>query len=709
MVDQDDKKVRLDVEGMTCANCAAGITRHLSNKGFSDVSTNFATGEVVFGAAKQEQINVAIKEINSLGYHVLDKKEPKKGLSMLEIKFYVSLLFTLPLLAHMVFSAPFLHDPFVQLFLSTPVFIIGFLHFGKSALGSIRSGLANMDVLIVIGSSSAYLYSIIQLLSGHAHEGIFFETSAAIVTFVLLGNLIEHISVKRTTSAIEDLTRLQPDQANIVVKHGDHEHIETIPASSVRLDDIVQVNTGDRLPVDGIVVYGNGSVDESMLSGEPVPVPRESGDAVRSGTIVTNGSFRVKTTGTGSNTTLARIIEMVKSAQEKKPQIQKIGDKVSSIFVPVVLGIAAITFIAWLAIDGDLKKSLMNSIAVLVISCPCAMGLATPTAVMVGLGRAAKKGILIKGGNTIQELAEVKTIVFDKTGTITSGKFQISGMNTLPGFDSSRTNDIIYSLEKHSSHPIAQSLREHLESRSAYLELNNIIEKKGFGIEATDPDGKVLRFGSYRYVRDIVSSDDHSLYLVIDNQLAATIDIIDTIRDGAAQMISELNKAGIETILLSGDKARNCEKVAKETGIKKVYSEKLPEEKLKIIEELSAKNLTAMVGDGINDAPALSRAQVGISLSDASDIAMNASQLIMLRNGNELLNISEALLISRKTLKTIRQNLFWAFIYNVVAIPVAAFGFLNVYGPLIGALSMAFSDVVVIGNSLRLRSSKLDS
>lgn len=691
---------------MTCANCAAGITRHLSKKGFKDVSTNFATGEVVFDASRHEQVSQAINEINSLGYHVIDKKRPGTGLNTLKLKFFISLALTLPLLGHMVTDLSFLHDPYVQLALSLPVFIIGFIHFGKSAYGSIKSGIANMDVLILIGSTSAFVYSVIQLVSG-SHEGMFFETAASIVTFVLLGNLIEHLSVKRTTTAIEDLTKLQPENARLIVFREGRESIETVPIETIRKEDLIQVNTGDRLPVDGEVVSGTGSIDESMLSGEPIPVPKETGDTVKSGTIVTSGSFRVRTTGAGNNTVLARIIDMVKRAQDQKPAIQKLGDKVSAIFVPVVLSIAILTFIVWLILSGDAMRSTMNAIAVLVISCPCAMGLATPTAVMVGLGRAAKKGILIKGGNTIEQLAEIKTIVFDKTGTLTTGKFKIGDLVTFNGFEKQKAATLIFTLEKHSSHPIAQSLREHFQSEAGTAEVTDVVEKKGFGIEGKTANGDTVRFGSYRYVHTYLREDTHSLYLLINDKPVAAVDIVDTIREGAAEMIGYLKSQGIRTVLLSGDKKRNCEKVAAATGIETIYSEKLPEEKLAIIEELSEHGHTAMVGDGINDAPALSKAQVGISLSDASDIAMNASQLIMLKNGNELINVSNAILMGRKTLKTIRQNLFWAFIYNVVAIPVAAFGLLNVYGPIIGALSMAFSDVVVIGNSLRLRTVKL--
>lgn len=703
----ESKKTTLNVEGMTCSNCAAGITRHLSHKGFKGVNTNFATGEVAFQVVEETQVKVAIEEINSLGYKVIDKAaKPGKGISSIEIKFYISLLFTVPLLAHMVIDHHWLHNKYVQLVLCTPVFLIGLVHFGRSAWGSIKAGSANMDVLVMTGSASAYIYSCIQLFN--VREGqVFFETCASIICFVLLGNLIEHISIRKTTSAIEDLTRLQPETANILEAHDGHEHIKSVPVESIRVNDIVIVNTGDRFPVDGVIVSGNGSVNEAMISGEPVPVPKEMNDPVSTGTILIAGNLRVRTSAAGENTALARIIEMVKRAQDQKPGIQKLGDRVSSIFVPVVLSIALVTFITWFIIDGDVRKALMNSIAVLVISCPCAMGLATPTAVMVGIGRAAKKGILIKGGNTIEELASIDHIVFDKTGTLTSGEFVIRNINFTDEPKKDFLRNILYSLEQRSSHPIAESLRQHLKSVSKTIDLQNVQEKKGFGITGEDSEGNKFSLGSHRFVSDIVKGDDHSLYLVMNGQLAATIDIEDSLRPGAANAIAQLNNANVTTVMVSGDRKKNCERVARETGIKEVYSEKLPEEKLQIIEDLAKKGQIAMAGDGINDAPALSRAQVGISLSDASDIAMNASQVILLRNGEELRNIPEAVLISRKTLQVIKQNLFWAFFYNVIAIPVAAFGFLDIYGPLIGALSMAFSDVVVIGNSLRLRSVKL--
>jgi Cu+-exporting ATPase len=705
-------KITLNVEGMDCSSCALGITKSLTKLGLKDVNVNFATGEAVFKEDKAIELTSVVNNIEGLGYKVIDSKKEeagKRAWTKVEKLFYFSLLFTVPLFLHMFLPFHFLHNPLVQLGLSIPVVVVGMYHFGKSALGSLRSGVPNMDVLITIGAGSAFVYSLAGTIlyygSPDVSNFLFYETAATIITLVLLGNVIEHRSVKQTTTAIKELSALQEGKAKLVVIKDGKEEIEETNIESIIKYDVVVVNTGDRIPVDGEIVTGNASVDESMLTGESIPAEKTIGDAVTGGTILINGNIRVRAKKVGKDTVLAHIIELVKNAQNTKPSIQKLGDKVSAVFVPAVVGIAVLTFvISYFAAGLTLQSSLMHSIAVLVISCPCAMGLATPTAVMAGLGRAAKRGILIKGGQTLEEFAQVEKVVFDKTGTLTTGKFSIRKIVSYNGTEEQKIIDLLYSLEKNSSHPIAKSLIENLKSKAGNVAVSDVKEEKGLGISATDKDGTVIKAGSFRIAENQAENKAHNIYLTINGTLAGAVDLEDEIQPYAKEAIALLNGAGIETIMLSGDKKERCEELAAKLGIKKVYSEQSPAQKLEIVEQLSQTSKIAMVGDGINDAPALAKAQVGVSLSNATQVAVQSADIILLGSAG-MKQLYESLLISKHTLKTIKQNLFWAFFYNVIAIPIAAFGFLN---PMVGALSMAFSDVIVIGNSIRLKTKKLD-
>ncbi len=711
-----DEKVLLHVEGMDCANCAVTITKTLSKEGLKEVKVDFLSGEVTFDKKDNKEINSAVSTIQRLGYKVKNPnigEEPVVeksiiGESNTKQKFFISLVFTLPLFFHMFLPFSFLHNPVVQLLLCLPVMYIGFTHFGKSAYYSIRAGVPNMDVLIFIGSTSAFIYSIFGLISFYGTETVntylFFETAATIITLVLLGNLIEQRSVKQTTTAIKQLGMLQPPFAKKIIIKGLEEEIVKCEAKELQKGDLILINTGDSIPTDGKIQSGKGTFNESMLTGESQPVYKTVGDPVTGGTILEDGNIRFIVEKTGNETLLARIIELVKAAQHSKPEIQKLGDKISAIFVPVVLLISVCTFVFYYFFtDVLLSRALMNSIAVLVISCPCAMGLATPTAVMVGLGRAAKNGILIKGGTTIESMSGIKTVVFDKTGTLTTGNFKIKKINCIEG-DENTIRQVLYSLEKNSSHPIARSVQTELKSySSSAFEWKQIQEDKGIGINGTDSNGNLYSAGSFQMVKHFHPDAEHEIYLLKNNKLIATIDMEDEVKKGVKEVVEELQKSGMRVVLLSGDRKKNCENVASQTGISEIYSEKLPEEKLAILDRLMKENPTAMVGDGINDSPALAKATVGISISDASDTAIQSSQVILLA-GNNLDNLTKAIALSRMTFQTIKQNLFWAFFYNVIAIPIAAAGFLN---PMIGALSMAFSDVFVIGNSLRLRKRKI--
>jgi Cu+-exporting ATPase len=700
------KIITLNIEGMTCANCALGIKKQLEKKGMEEVSVNFSTGEASYVNTPKLNLEEVKSSIHSLGFKVVDEVVEYEGLSLIEKKFYFSLIFTIPLFLHMFFAHDFiLNNVWVQLSLCIPVFLIGLFHFGKSAWGSLKTGVPNMDVLIVIGITSAFGYSLygtmVYLGLPEAHNFLFYETAATITTLVLLGNVLEHRSVKQTTTAIKELNQLQKTEAKRILPNGD---VELVDYNDIKEGDTLQFNTGDKIAVDGEIISGEAIINEAMISGESTPVNKTLNNKVIGGTIVEDGSIKMKAEKVGNETVLSKIIELVKNAQQDQPEIQKLGDKVSGVFVPVVVGIASLTFIiTYFVLDYALQQSMMQSIAVLVISCPCAMGLATPTAVMVGIGRAAKKGILIKGGSTLEQFAVAKNIVFDKTGTLTTGQFIIKKTKLYALIPEQELKDILFSLEQHSSHPIAKSIVKYLSVAATPFELVDVKEIKGRGLEAKDLEGNHYQLGSYRLVDNLTEYESHSIYIFKNKELIAGVDIEDELKENVAETITLLNKQGLNTIMLSGDRDEKCKELATATGIKTVYSQQLPEEKLQVIEKLQAVSPAVMVGDGINDAPALAKASVGVSLSNATQIAVQTAQIVLL-NDKDLSQVYEAYLISKHTLKTIKQNLFWAFAYNVIAIPIAAFGFLN---PMVAALTMAFSDVIVIGNSIRLKSKKL--
>lgn len=708
-----NNKATLKVEGMTCSNCAQNITRSLQKKGLKNIQVNFEEAAVTYeeldGLAQSE----IIKEITSLGYKasVSNPQSVKQtGFTVLEKRLAVSALFTLPLLLHMWINWHLLHQPIVQLLLCLPVMIIGLQHFGKSAWGSLKHKMPNMDVLITVGSSAAFIYSLLAMILYYGDEKVnnylFFETAATIITLVLLGNLIEQRSLKRTTTALVALTRLQPPTAKRIIDAlTDQERVEEIPAQKLKLHDLVLINTGDRIPADGRIYWGAASLDESSMTGEGLPVEKKENDTVLAGTILIQGSIKIIADKTGNETVLNQIIEQVKQATLHQPNIQRIGDRVSAWFVPVVILISITTFLlSWFYGGITLQQSLLSSIAVLVISCPCAMGLATPTAVAVGIGRAARLGLLIKGGDTLEKFANIKTLVFDKTGTLTTGKFSITNTNFLHP-DKEFTHYLIAQLEQHSSHPIGKALVDQMKIQynSQKIIFKSIEEEKGFGVKAIDSDGNTYSIGSFNTARHLSTDDTHQVYVVRNEELLATIDLSDTLRDDAKATLDYFRSQHVNLVLLSGDSERNCLQVANDLNISDVYAGKLPHEKTAIIEILKKEGIIAMAGDGINDAPSLTLADVGISFRAATQIAIQSADIVLM-NEQDLYSICNAHQLAKATLKTIKQNLFWSLIYNVVAIPVAAFGLLS---PMIGSLSMAFSDVVVIGNSLRLRIAKL--
>ena len=693
----------LHIKGMTCANCATGIQKHLNSKGLHKSTVSFANAEASIYHSEKWNVQAIIQELESIGFKASTNSIQQND-DRIEKLFAICLLFTIPLFAHMFLAHDhFLQNPILQIILCLPVYSIGLMHFGKSAINSLKVGVPNMDVLITMGTTASFAYSLTGTFlhwgTDEVHQFLFFETTATIITLVLLGSVLEHRSIKQTTSAIQELSTMQELLATREIAKG---KMEQIPFKQIKKEDILIVNSGDKIPTDGVITQGTGILDESMLTGESKAVRKVQKDRVTGGTILVDGNLKIKAIQVGEETVLSQIIEMVKKAQNNKPKIQQLGDKISAVFVPVVLTIAALTFfISHFVLNISITDAIMRAVAVLVISCPCAMGLATPTAVMVGLGRAAKSGILVKGGNTLESFAQVKHIFFDKTGTLTTGNFKIQKINC-DTENLKEVKELLYHLEQHSSHPIAKSIVKELEGKTDSIHINEIQEHKGKGIEGKWNKHHYF-LGSYAIAQELTEDSYHSLYLLKNNQLFATIDIEDEVKPNAQQIIQSIKLAELNPIMLSGDKKEKCIALAKNLHIETVYSEQLPYQKLQRIADFKERGTTAMVGDGINDAPALAQADVGISLSSGTQIAIQSAQIVLL-NGNDLGKISEALNISKHTLLTIKQNLFWAFSYNIIAIPIAAMGLLN---PMWGALFMAFSDIVVVGNSLRLKKKTL--
>ncbi|MBK6330063.1 MAG: cadmium-translocating P-type ATPase [Bacteroidetes bacterium] len=698
------QSIQCKVDGMTCGNCALTITNYLNKKGVTDAVANASTGDVSFVIEEGLDVDSLYDGIDNLGFKVLrgDEEETQTHSSVKPFLIIAS-IFWVPLMAHMFIPWKPLHAPLTQLILVLPVFIIGTIYFGKSAFRSLMNGIPNMDVLVFIGATAAFIYSITGwILHPEAvHQYLFFETTASIITLVLAGNFLEEYAVQSTASSIKELMKYQKTSAKLILTDSIGKvTITNIDHDEVKLQDILQVNTGDKIPVDGIITQGNAAIDESMMTGESIPNAKGIGDSVTGGTILTEGNIQMKATAIGNNTALSTIIKLVHQAQATKPPMQKLADKISAVFVPLVIGVALLTFLLnYFAFDVSFQNSMMRTIAVMVIACPCAMGLATPAAVMVGLGRAARNGILIKGGDTLEKFKDIKQFVFDKTGTLTTGQLKIDQYQTT--LDEKDFKNIVYSLEQFSSHPIAKSIcKEWVSNTPISFTLSE--EIKGIGLKATDHDQNEWQLGSYRLLNNTSSADDHDLYLLKNNEIAGWIDMKDELRPEAKSVIEQLNAKGYRTLLLSGDRKETCEKIASTLGIAEVFSEQLPADKLNTLQQIMQSGRTVMVGDGINDAPALAKADIGISLSDASQIAMQSAQVILLKNNLSLL--PQALFLGKHTFITIKQNLFWAFFYNIVAIPIAASGLLT---PTWGAGIMALSDIVLIINSLRLKYKKV--
>ena len=692
----------LPVKGMSCSNCALSVESYLKSQGLKSVAVDLGGEEVTFEEVLADQIPELVKGIKRLGFEVPVESSTSKNIFSLETKCWVSVVFTIPLILHMFIPWHVLHNPWIQLILATPVFLIGMEHFGKKAIASLRAGIPNMDVLISLGAIAAFSYSLYGTLMAKGPDFLFYETAASIITIVLIGNILEHRSVQKTTSAIRALSSLSPSKAHRWLNWGESNDIEEIEVGELRKGDIIQIRSGDRIPLDGELVEGSGLVDESMISGESEVIEKQMGEILIGGTLLVDGLVSMRITKLGDETVLSQIIQLVKRAQADKPDAQLLADRISKFFVPAVIFIALITFIFSAYIFNlSIQQSLIHAVAVLVISCPCAMGLATPTAVVVGIGRASRNGILVKGGKTLETFSNIQRVVFDKTGTLTTGEYSLKELKGSPDC-LMQYKEVLNKMAMASSHPKSAFLLKQLGQGISPNEWElEIWEERGKGMIATDQEGNKYKLGSHRFLKEETSSPD-DLYFLVNDELICSFLLEDSIVEGARETIDFLHSRGIETVLLSGDKKDNCLTTGQQLGIKTILYEQLPADKLRFIEDFIEKGPTAMVGDGINDAPAMSRANLAISVSGATEIAQQAADIILLKDGVK--SIPELFRIGQHTVMTIRQNLFWAFFYNVLAIPFAALGFLS---PMIAAFTMAISDVIVIGNSLRLRAKKL--
>ncbi len=700
------EKVEWKVEGMDCTNCALSITKYLQKEGMKDVKVNFIGGDINFEFNGSKSKEALTKGIADLGYKVVDESVatqiPNSKFQITHLfsnhlqRFLFCLPFTLVLMLHMLpWHIHFLMNPWIQMAICLPVFFVGMSYFGVSAVKSLRRGMPNMNVLIAIGALAAFVYSLIGTLGNYGMDYVFYETTATIITLVFLGEWIEHKSVSTTQKELNKLAGSQKVMANMIAFDEEHkELIFAVENTQLHVGDLILIKSGEQVPTDCKILWGDAYVSEALLTGESKPIHKQKKDSLIGGSLFTDGTVKAQVTAVGKDTVLSNILNLVKQAQGEKPPIQQLADKISAVFVPVVIGIAALTFVLnYFAFDISATNSLMRSIAVLVISCPCAMGLATPAAIAVGLGRATKKGILFRNAKSLELFKNITTVVFDKTGTLTTGEFKISNIEST-GIDKESFKRIVFSIEKYSNHPIAKAIVAEWKINNP-VSWKKIEEVKGVGMKAEDAEGNIYQLGKNE-------DQTHTAYLTKNNILIGWFDMEDEIRAEAVEVINYLHSKKIKTILLSGDSLEKCTKLAKAIGIDEVYAEKTPEEKLKIIEQLNAASPVAMIGDGINDAPALAKATIGISIAQASQLAMQTAQVVLTNNGIKHLPL--ALGLGKHTFITIKENLFWAFIYNIVAIPIAAMGFLH---PGIAALAMGFSDVVLAVNSVRLNYKKV--
>ena len=699
------------VEGMTCATCALTIGKYLEKKGGQNVRVSLATGDVSFDTDDPVDRTQLQKGIHDLGYTVTGERSPGAAPGRRTIdkhlrNFLFCLPFTAVLLLHMLPGGSSLHwlmQPWIQCLLCLPVYITGMLFFGRSAVKSLLNGIPNMNVLIAVGATAAFLYSLAGTVFHLGPDYLFYETTASIITIVFFGYYLEDASVETTQRSLDALITRQKTMANMIAFDDKHQEVLfPVENTQLRSGDLILIRSGDRVPTDCKILWGSAECDESILTGESLPVAKSAKDPLIGGSVLISGTVKAQVTTALADSVLSGIVRMVRQAQGEKPPLQQLADRISAVFVPVVLALAVITFIGNYWYAHQTAPALMRSIAVLVIACPCAMGLATPAAIAVGLGRGARNGILFRNARHLEAFRRIRQVVFDKTGTLTTGEFSLSGWQTQPGVDEQQFREIVYSLEKYSNHPIASVITNSWKTKAPAMRWDTIEEVKGQGIRGVTKEGAIYWVGSYKVAATLTDDDTHNVYVVGDNRFLGTIDVSDTIRPEAGDVVRWLHSKGIHTVLLSGDRLQPCREVAETLGIREVLAEQTPEQKLQQITRLNDAQPTAMIGDGINDAPALARATVGISMNDATQLAVETADVVLMDHG--LRRLPEALGLGKHTFSTIRGNLFWAFFYNSLAIPIAAFGLLT---PALAALVMGLSDVILVLNSLRLYIKKI--
>ncbi|MEK3955254.1 heavy metal translocating P-type ATPase [Psychrobacillus sp. FSL K6-1464] len=725
------------ITGMTCAACSTRIEKGLNKlEGVTLANVNLAleNATVEYNPA---QISVAdiIGRVEKLGYGAINKEDEKQAVDYREQaiqkqkkKFIISAILSLPLLWTMVghfsftsfiYMPEFLMNPWVQMALATPVqFIIG-RQFYVSAYKALRNGSANMDVLVVMGTSAAYFYSVYQAIitTGEHHTAnLYFETSAVLITLIILGKLFEAKAKGRSSEAIKKLMGLQAKTALVIRNETEIE----IPLAEVVTGDTILVKPGEKIPVDGEVVEGNTAIDESMLTGESIPVDKAIGDALFGSTINKNGFLKMKATKIGRDTALAQIIKVVEDAQGSKAPIQRLADKISGVFVPIVIGIAILTFLVWIiwVNPGEVTPALEALIAVLVIACPCALGLATPTSIMAGSGRAAEFGILFKGGEHLETTHHIDTVIVDKTGTVTNGKPELTDIVVASGIAEEEFLSLIGAAEKQSEHPLAEAIVKGIQDRGILLKGVQSFEAiPGYGVKTVVDDKEILvgtrkLMNSYNVdilnilpvMEELEANGKTAMLASIEGQYAGLVAVADTVKETSKKAIKRLRDMNIEVIMMTGDNQRTATAIGREVGIDHVIAEVLPEGKAEEVKKLQAVGKkVAMVGDGINDAPALAVADIGMAIGTGTDVAMEAADITLIRG--DLNSIADAIIMSHKTMRNIKQNLFWAFGYNVLGIPIAAVGLL---APWVAGAAMAFSSVSVVLNALRLQKVKLE-